>query len=176
MQRRRVIGVMGGGSASPAVLQLAESLGRAIAEQGWDLLTGGRAVGVMDAASRGARSARREGSAESPAGLVIGVLPGRSAADAPVSEFLDVAIFTGMGDARNVVNALSCDVVIALPGGAGTLSEVALAVKSGRPIILLGWAGVPTPADLLPGAGIGVVHDVAEAVAAVVAALAGVQD
>jgi uncharacterized protein (TIGR00725 family) len=92
------------------------------------LLTGGRAAGVMDAASKGAREA---------GGLVIGILP--DAGGALGSEHLDVAIRTGMGDARNVINVLSSDVVIALPGGAGTLSEIALALNSGKTVIALGW-------------------------------------
>jgi hypothetical protein len=82
----------------------------------------------MDAASRGAHDA---------GGLVIGVLRGPDGAEA--SSYVDVGIRTGMGDARNVINVLSSDVVIALPGGPGTVSEVALALKSGKPVIVLGW-------------------------------------
>jgi hypothetical protein len=111
-----------------------------VAERGWVLLTGGRATGVMDAASRGAREA---------GGLVIGVLPDADIVGA--SEHLDVAIRTGMGDARNVINVLSSDVVIALPGGVGTLSEVALALAAGKAVIVLGWD--PGPAMRATGSG-----------------------
>jgi uncharacterized protein (TIGR00725 family) len=111
-----------------------------IARRHWVLLTGGRSVGVMDAASLGAREA---------GGLVIGVLPDED--DAGATEHLDIAIRTGMGDARNVINVLSSDVVIALPGGAGTLSEVALGLKAGRTVIVLGW----DPGDALRAAGPG---------------------
>lgn len=123
---RTVIGVMGGAVANDSVTANAYEVGRLIAEKGWVLLNGGRDAGVMAASAMGASEAD---------GLVIGVLPGESAA--AVSPFVDVAIPTGMGDARNVINVLASTVVIALPGGAGTISEVALALKSGRTVIAL---------------------------------------
>src|SRR6185369_11079048 len=91
--------------------------------EGWVLLTGGRDAGVMAAAIRGAK--RIEGS------LTIGILP---SASGPVAPSLDVAIFTGMGNARNTINV----VVACGSGGAGTASEVALALKSGVPVVLVG--------------------------------------
>jgi uncharacterized protein (TIGR00725 family) len=126
---RTIIGVMGSGRPlDGAAFSVARELGSRIAAEGWVLLTGGRAAGVMDAASQGAREA---------GGLVVGILPdtGRSAA----TPHLDIAIRTGMGDARNIVNVLSSDVVIALPGGPGTVSEVALALNAERTVIVLGW-------------------------------------
>jgi uncharacterized protein (TIGR00725 family) len=130
MPRRSVIGVMGAGDgASLRDCALAESLGAEIARRGWVLLCGGRAAGVMDAAAKGARSV--------PGSLIVGILPGEGE-DAAVSEHLDLAVFTGMGNARNAVNVLSSDVVIACgAGGAGTASEVSLAIKSGKPVVLL---------------------------------------
>lgn len=125
---RTVIGVMGGAIADPEVLANARELGRLIAREEWVLLTGGRDAGVMAAASAGASDA---------GGLVIGVLPGDSAAGAAPD--VHVAIPTGMGDARNAINVLASSVVIALPGGAGTISEIALALKNGRPVVLLGF-------------------------------------
>ena len=126
---RTVIGVMGAGKAlDEAAHAVAYHLGAMIAARGWVLLTGGGARGVMDAASRGAHEA---------GGLVVGVLKGDTPAEA--SRHLDIAIRTGMGDARNVINVLSSDVVIALPGDSGTLSEMALGLKSGKPVIALGW-------------------------------------
>ncbi|MBN1192807.1 MAG: TIGR00725 family protein [Coriobacteriia bacterium] len=120
---------MGSGrSLDEAGRSLAYRLGSMVAERGWVLLTGGSAGGVMDAASQGARET---------GGLVLGVL--RSDDGAEASAHLDVAIRTGMGEARNVINVLSSDVVIALPGGSGTLSEVALALKSGKTVVVLGW-------------------------------------
>ena len=125
---RTVIGVMGlGEDGDPAVLETTRNLGAAIAREGWVLLNGGRDAGVMAASAQGAAS---EG------GLVIGVLPDADAGRA--TPFLDVAIRTGMGEARNAINVLSSDVVIALSGGAGTVSEVALALKAGRPVVTLG--------------------------------------
>jgi len=123
---------MGGGKAPPAVLQSACELGRRIAEHGWVLLNGGRDAGVMAASAEGAARA---------GGLVVGILPDRNAAAACPD--LGIAVVTGMGDARNVINVLSSDVVIACPGGAGTLSEVALALKSVKPVILLDWDAGP---------------------------------
>lgn len=139
MDRRPVIGVMGGGTADDPTLETAEALGRAIAEEGWILLNGGRDAGVMAASASGARSG---------GGFVVGVLPGRGSNPGGVSPDLDLALFTGMGDGRNVINVLSSDVVVALPGGPGTLSEVALALKSDREVILLGWGPTPLPATL----------------------------
>ena len=121
-----VIGVMGAGLATSEELQLAYDLGKAIAKNNWVLLTGGRKAGVMDAASRGAKSAD---------GLVVGILPGSDTAF--LSSAVDIAIVTDMGNARNNINVLSCDVVIACGMGLGTASEVALALKNHKPVILL---------------------------------------
>jgi len=126
---RTVIGVMGGAVASDSVTANAYEVGRLIAEQGWVLLNGGRDAGVMAASAMGASEA---------GGFVIGILPGETTAAA--SPYIDVAIPTGLGDARNVINVLASDAVIALPGGAGTISEVALALKSGRTVIALDFA------------------------------------
>jgi hypothetical protein len=161
---RTVIGVMGSGRPlDGAALAIARRTGELIAARGWVLLTGGRAAGVMDAASAGARDA---------GGLVIGVLPDADAAGA--SAHLDVAIRTDMGDARNAINALSSDVMIALPGGAGTLSEVALALKAGKTVITLGW----DPGAAMRAAGPGRLLDAAtpdEAISLAAAALGGIR-
>lgn len=126
--RRPVVGVMGAGAASPATLELAHTLGRLVAEAGWVVLTGGRPAGVMDAACAGAKMV--SGS------LTVGILP--SGPEGPVSPQVDLAIFTGIGEARNAVNVLSSDVVVACGvEGPGTASEVALALRLGRPIVLL---------------------------------------
>ncbi len=130
--RRPLVGVMGAGeAASEACIRMAEDLGAAIAARGWALLTGGRPAGVMAAACRGAR--RVEGH------LVVGVLPedGQESGRQQTAE-LDLALFTGMGQARNVINVLSADVVVVCgAGGAGTASEAAHAIKAGRPLVLL---------------------------------------
>lgn len=133
MQRKPVIGVMGGSKATPAVCEQARQLGRLIAEQGWVLLTGGRNSGVMAATTAGAREAIDNGAD----GMVIGILPDPTAARAAPG--LDIAVVTDMGDARNVINVLSSDVVIACPGALGTHNEICLAVKRKKPVILLGF-------------------------------------
>ena len=127
-ERRIVVGVMGGSKASEPVSETAYELGKLIAQRGWVLLNGGRNAGVMAASARGAKEA---------GGTVIGILPDRTPREA--SPDLDYVIVTGMGDARNVINVLSSDVVIACPGKMGTLSEVVLALGNGKAVILLGW-------------------------------------
>lgn len=122
-----IIGVMGpGDGASAEDMRMAESLGKQIARNGWVLLTGGRPAGVMHAASRGAGAA---------GGTTVGILPGEDPSEA--SRHVGIPICTGMGSARNNINVLSSTVVVACGSGAGTLSEVMLAVKAGRPLILL---------------------------------------
>lgn len=122
-----IIGVMGPGDASESDRQAAETLGEQIALNDWILLTGGRPAGVMHAASRGAKSA---------GGLTIGILPGEDPSEA--SRFVDIPVCTGMGSARNNINVLTSSVVVACgSGGPGTLSEIMLALKAGRPLILL---------------------------------------
>lgn len=125
---RTVIGVMGGAVASDAVLADAARIGELVADHGWVLLTGGRDAGIMAAASRAASAL---------GGLVVGILPGDTLQGA--SPHLDIAIPTGMGDARNAINVLASSVVVALPGGAGTISEVALALKSGKRVVTVGF-------------------------------------
>jgi hypothetical protein len=120
------LGVVGEGVCSPRVAALAERVGRALAEAGAVLVCGGLG-GVMEAASRGAVRA---------GGLVVGLLPGFEARDA--NRWVTVPIVTGMDQARNVILVRSCDAVIAVGGRYGTLSEIALALKLGRPVVGLG--------------------------------------
>jgi uncharacterized protein (TIGR00725 family) len=142
--RRIVIGIMGPGeTATGDDCDIAARLGEAVAERGWIVLTGGRPVGVMEAALRGAK--RRNG-------LTIGILPGSRAEGA--SSAADVRIVSGLGEARNVINVLSSDVVCVCGMSAGTASEVALALKIGRPTVLIApsaasdrfWRSLASPA------------------------------
>lgn len=133
MTRKPVIGVMGGSQATETVRTQARQLGRLIAERGWVLLNGGRNRGVMAASAAGAREAITEGAD----GLVVGII--RDATTTRATPDLDVAIVTGMGDARNAINVMSSDVVVACPGGLGTISEIVLALKQGKHVILLGF-------------------------------------
>lgn len=122
---------MGASEAQPPALDSARRLGRLAAEAGWVVLTGGRPAGVMEAACAGAKSV--------PGSLTVGILP--TGPDGPVSAHVDVAVFTGVGEARDVINVLSSDVVIACGvESPGTASEVALALKLARPTVLLAAA------------------------------------
>ena len=128
MNRPQIIGIMGGGAANASDEQDAYTLGVLIAKQGWILLNGGRDAGVMAASARGASS---------QGGLTIGILPGNDLKD--VSEYIQIPIVTGIGNARNCINVLSSDVVVACPGGMGTFSEIALALKCSKPVVLLNY-------------------------------------
>jgi uncharacterized protein (TIGR00725 family) len=122
------IAVIGDGRPHAAECVLAEDVGRLIAEHKAILVCGGLS-GVMEAAARGCRTA---------GGTSIGILPGHDRSLA--NPHLDHVITTGLGHARNVVVASSGDAVIAVGGGYGTLSEIGLAAKIGRPVIILqGW-------------------------------------
>ena len=121
------IAVCGSGERADAgQLRAAEDAGAAIAEAGAVLVCGGLG-GVMEAACRGARS---------KGGLTVGLLPGsdREAANG----WVQLAVPTGLGEARNALVVRAADVVIAIGGGWGTLSEIALARKSGKPVVGLG--------------------------------------
>ena len=123
-----IISVIGGEGAGAEALQLAEEVGHELGQRGVTLLCGGRG-GVMEAAAEGARGA---------GGLTIGVLPGEDARSSPPNAFVDVALFTGLGEARNCVKVCASDAIIAIGGGFGTLSEIALALKAKRPLVLVG--------------------------------------
>lgn len=132
-----VIGVMGGHEAAPEILEDARRIGEAIAKRGHVLLTGG-GDGVMKASSEGAFRA---------GGLVLAVLPSdrvRPLEGYP-NPFVDIAIYTGMADARNVINAKTPLVIIAIDGGWGTLSEIAHALRNDTLVI-----GLKTPTLDLP--------------------------
>jgi uncharacterized protein (TIGR00725 family) len=126
--KRIVIGVMGGGNATEKDVEIAYQLGGFIAKEGWVLLNGGRPSGIMEASAKGASA---------QGGLTIGILPGTDLQSA--SKYIAIPICTGMGDARNVINVLSSDFVIACPGSAGTVSEIALALQNRRNVILLNF-------------------------------------
>jgi uncharacterized protein (TIGR00725 family) len=126
--RRPIVGIMGASEPSRESADAARELGRLVAERGWIVLTGGRDAGVMAAACAGAKAVRQS--------LTLGVLPGDREDVAPG---VDIAVFTGMGDARNLINVLTADVVVACGvGSAGTASEASFALVAGKPLILLG--------------------------------------
>ena len=105
---------------------MAEEVGRLVAEAGATVVTGGLG-GVMEAASKGAREA---------GGTTAGLLPGADRHEA--NQWLTVAIPTGMGEARNALVVRAADGVIAVGGEWGTLSEIAFARKTGKPVVGLG--------------------------------------
>jgi uncharacterized protein (TIGR00725 family) len=132
-----VIGVMGGHEAPAEILEEARLIGEEIAKRGLVILTGGGG-GVMKAASEGAFRA---------GGLVLAVLPSdrvRPLAGYP-NEFVDIAICTGMADARNAINAKTPHVIIAIDGGWGTVSEIAHAVRCDTPVICLKTPSIDLP-------------------------------
>lgn len=124
--RKLVIGVMGAGRCTEELRRQAHRVGQLIAERGAVLLCGGMG-GVMEAACAGARQA---------GGLTVGIMPGMSETDSQPNPYVDLAIFTGLSEGRNWVNVCASDALIAIAGGYGTLSEIALALKIGKPVVL----------------------------------------
>jgi len=124
-----IIAVIGSGQCSPDMASLAEKVGREIALQGATVICGGLG-GVMKSVCKGASEA---------GGRTIGVIPGESTASA--NEFVTVPIATGLGHSRNFIVVQSANAVIAIDGDYGTLSEIAIALKSGIPVVGLNtWA------------------------------------
>lgn len=124
---RSIVGVMGPSVCDEKTYETARTLGRLLAAAGYAVLCGGRG-GVMEAVARGASEA---------GGLTIGILPGLGREDSQPNPWIQIPIFTGLSFARNSVNVLSSSVVVAIGGGPGTLSEIALAIKYGKPLVLL---------------------------------------
>ncbi len=119
------VSVVGSGAASGELYEKARQIGRLVAEGGGTVICGGRS-GVMEAAARGATEA---------GGIAIGILPEEDRREA--NTFLSFSIATGTGHARNLAVVCSGDVVIAVGGEYGTLSEIGLARKIGRPVVAL---------------------------------------
>ncbi|MGH9097274.1 MAG: TIGR00725 family protein [Acidimicrobiales bacterium] len=147
------IAVIGGSEVTTPVAAWAETVGAALASAGAVVVCGGLG-GVMAASCRGAKSA---------GGLIVGILPGHDPSAA--NRWVDVAIATGLGEARNAVVVGSAAAVIAVDGEYGTLSEIALALRAGIPVVGLGTWSLTRP-DGQPDAGIVPVEDPQEAVAA----------
>ena len=115
-----------GEEATPEALDDAAAVGRLVAERGWVTLTGGRDAGVMRAATRGAAEA---------GGITIGILPSTTKVGAAPD--LTIALATGLGEARNAVLVTAADAVVACGMNPGTASEVALALRAKKPIVLV---------------------------------------
>jgi uncharacterized protein (TIGR00725 family) len=138
---RPYIAVIGGGDASDTHRAWARDVGRVLAESGAVVVCGGLG-GVMEAACAGAHAG---------GGMTVGILPGddRGAANPHV----DVAVPTGLGEARNAIVVCAADVVVAVGGGYGTLSEIALALRAGTPVIGLDTWELQPPASGRTGTG-----------------------
>ena len=117
------VAVAGSGDAPAQDVEAAEAVGRLLAERGAVVVCGGLS-GVMEAACRGAKSA---------GGATLGILPGLDRADA--NPFVDTAVPTGLGEARNALVVRAADALIAVGGAWGTLSEIALALRVGKRVI-----------------------------------------
>jgi uncharacterized protein (TIGR00725 family) len=124
--RTRLIAVVGGGHCSPHESDLAEEVGRRLAEAGFGVVCGGL-NGVMAAACRGCAEA---------GGLTVGLLPGHDPAEA--NPWVRVPVATGLGEDRNALVVNSGEAVIAVGGEFGTLSEIALALQAEKTVVGLG--------------------------------------
>ncbi len=122
-KRPQRVAVIGGGECTEEQAGIAREVGAKLAQRGCVLITGGMG-GIMEAASAGSKS---------QGGLTVGILPGTSAADA--NEHVDIPIVTGLSHARNSLVVRSADAVITVDGGYGTLSEIALALAMGIPVV-----------------------------------------
>jgi len=132
MTLQKIVSVIGSSSVDAKVAKIAHEVGVAIARRGYLLACGGLG-GVMEAACKGAKSAK---------GTTIGILPGSQKSDA--NPFVDIVLPTGIGLARNLLVVLAGDGIIAISGGSGTLCELAYAWQFGKPIVAIvpsgGWA------------------------------------
>lgn len=125
------VALVGDGRSNQRLDALAQEVGRRLAEAGAVLVCGGLG-GVMAAACRGAAEA---------GGRTVGILPGTDRRESPPNRHVEIAVFTGLGQGRNLLVVLSGEAVLAVGGGWGTLSEIALARKHDRPVVQL--AGEP---------------------------------
>lgn len=124
--RKKIIAIIGAGTADETTLKIAEEVGRLIARKGMILICGGLS-GVMEAASKGAKSGE---------GTTVGILPQNHTKDA--NPYVDIPVATGFGEGRNVIIARTADAIIAVGGEYGTLSEIAFGLKMGKPVIGIG--------------------------------------
>mgnify|MGYP001030819260 CR=1 FL=1 len=132
-QIKKIIAVIGGSEPDEKSLKIAEEVGSLIAQKGAVLITGGMG-GVMNAASKGAKSAN---------GLVIGILPTDNKAHA--NPYVDIPIVTGMNEARNIIIARTCDCAVAINGKYGTLSEITYCLMFNVPVIGINTWDVGAP-------------------------------
>jgi len=131
MYTKTHIGVIGAGECSPVIYNQAIELGHLIGKHDWVLFCGGLS-GVMEGAAKGCYQS---------GGITVGILPGKEKDSA--NPFITLPIATGLGEGRNLLVVRASDVVVAIGGGYGTLSEIGLALKIGKPVIgLKTWPGI----------------------------------
>ena len=136
--RNAIVAVIGPARCTDHQAELAERVGKLLAERGVTLVCGGRG-GVMQAACKGASSA---------GGTTIGILPGDDPDDG--NQYLTIAIPTGLGETRNILVARAGQAVIAIGGALGTLSEIAFALKAGKRVVGLDtWSAVDSAGNEL---------------------------
>jgi len=123
MEKPHYIGVIGAGTCLDSTYELARNLGSEIGKRGWTLICGGLG-GVMEGAARGCLEA---------GGLTVGLLPGLTRQSA--NPFIQVPIATGLGEGRNLLVVRASDLLVSIAGGYGTLSEIAMALKTKKPVI-----------------------------------------
>ena len=125
-KKKLLIGVIGGHRCNQRTARVAYEVGKGIAALGAILVCGGLG-GVMQAAAKGAKE---------NGGVTVGILPGEYKEDA--NPFIDIPIATGLGNMRNTLVATAADIVVALPGKYGTLSEIGFALNAGKIVLGLG--------------------------------------
>ena len=123
MDSAKYVGVIGGGECTDSTYKTAQSLGFEIGKRDWNLVCGGLG-GVMEAAAKGCAEA---------GGMSLGILPGSKRDSA--NPYIRIALPTGLGEGRNLLVVRTSDVLVSIGGGYGTLSEIALALKAGKPVI-----------------------------------------
>lgn len=129
--KKIIVGVIGGSEANKKIVELAYEIGKEIAKHNYILVCGGMS-GVMEAACKGAKDV---------GGLTIGILPGKEKNEA--NPYVDIPIVTAMSHARNAIIVRTADVLIAIGGKYGTLSEIGLAKVIDKPVIGLGSWDIP---------------------------------
>lgn len=123
MDSAKYVGVIGAGDCTDSMYKTAQGIGFEIGKRGWILVCGGLG-GVMEAAAKGCVEA---------GGMTLGILPGLNRDSA--NPFIRIALPTGLGEGRNLLVVRTSDVLVSIAGGYGTLSEIALALKAGKPVI-----------------------------------------
>jgi uncharacterized protein (TIGR00725 family) len=132
MDSVKYVGVIGGGECTDSTYKIAQNLGFEIGKKGWILVCGGLG-GIMEAAAKGCTEA---------GGLTLGILPGSKRNSA--NPYIRIALPTGLGEGRNLLVVRTSDVLVSIAGGYGTLSEIGLALKAGKPVIgLETWQNIP---------------------------------